>query len=120
MMNQAAMQPPPSPHLSNSGPVASTAPSVQARPDDLIRVFNTALIGTQTVAGRDFSAEIFELMESPAFRAILGSIRQYARLQGVTEKQAAEQIISIFRKVDQTWKDYVFQEGVDRLKNPTS
>src|SRR6478736_4523434 len=109
MMNQSAM--------SNTSAPPSPAASGQARPDELIRIFNTALVSSQAGSNRDFSGEIFELMESPAFRAILGAVRQYARLQAMSEKQAAEQIISTFRKMDQVWRDYVFQEGVDRLKN---
>jgi hypothetical protein len=84
-----------------------------------VRIFNTALIATQAEPGRDFTGEIYELMESPAFRAILGTVRQYSRLQGLSERQAAEQIISTFRKMDRVWRDYVFQEGVDRIKNAT-
>jgi hypothetical protein len=84
--------------------------------DELIRVFNTALLATQANSERDHSREIFELMETPAFRAILGSVRQFARLNGLTERQAAEQIIHTFRKVDQVWRDYVFHEGVERIK----
>jgi hypothetical protein len=74
------------------------------------------LVGTQAGQPRDFSNEIFELMENPAFRAILGAVRQHARLQGLSERQAAEQIITTFRKMDRVWSDYVFHEGVERLK----
>lgn len=83
--------------------------------DDLARIFNTALVATKTQPGRDFQTELYQLMESPAFRAILTAIRQHARLQGLSEKHAAEQIIRTFRKVDELWSSYVFQEGVDRL-----
>ncbi|MFL5812674.1 MAG: hypothetical protein ACJ763_03785 [Bdellovibrionia bacterium] len=83
--------------------------------DDLARIFNTALVATKTQPGRDFQTELYQLMESPAFRAILTAIRQHARLHGLSEKHAAEQIIRTFRKVDELWSSYVFQEGVDRL-----
>ena len=100
----------------NQGP-ASAANASQASQDELIRVFNTAIVATQAGSQRDFSGEIFELIENPAFRAILGAVRQFSRMQGVNERQAAEQIITTFRKMDRVWTDYVFQEGVDRLKN---
>lgn len=96
----------------NAGPTATSQ-------DELIRIFNTALIATQAEPARDFTREIYEMMESPAFRAILSTVRQYARLQGVSERQAAEQLIETFRKMDSVWRDYVFQQGVDRLKNAT-
>jgi hypothetical protein len=101
----------------NPHATASSPPSAAFNHDDLVRIFNTALVSSHTEARRDFSGEIFELMESPAFRAILGTVRQYARLQGLSEKQAAEQIIMTFKKMDQAWSDYVFQQGVERLKS---
>lgn len=111
----------PSVHASvNSARAPQSAPTASpANQDELIRVFNTALVATQAGAPRDFSNEIFELMENPAFRAILGAVRQYARLQGLSERQAAEQIIATFRKMDRVWSDYVFHEGVERLKGST-
>lgn len=108
-----------------SAPAASSAHGntllgdAQPRQDELVRIFNTALVATQAGAPRDFSNEIFELMENPAFRAILGAVRQFARLQGLSERQAAEQIITTFRKMDRVWSDYVFHEGVERLKGST-
>ncbi|MGZ3709291.1 MAG: hypothetical protein ACXWPM_11215 [Bdellovibrionota bacterium] len=84
--------------------------------DDLARIFNTALVSTHVSSGRNFSQELHELMENPAFRAILNSVRQFSRLQGIPERQACEQIIQTFRKMDGIWGEYVFQEGVDRLR----
>jgi hypothetical protein len=99
-------------------PAPSTSAPGPANPihDELVRVFNTALVASHASPARDFSNEIFELMENPAFRAILGAVRQFARLQGLSERQAAEQIIATFRKMDRVWSDYVFHEGVSRLK----
>ena len=99
-------------------PGASTSSSASSQ-DELIRIFNTALIATQAEPTRDFTSKIYELMETPAFRAILSTVRQYARLQGLSERQAAEQLIQTFREMDSVWRDYVFQQGVDRLKNAT-
>lgn len=99
--------------MGSSG-INSSAASAMAV-DDLARIFNTALVATKTQPGRDFQTELYQLMESPAFRAILTAIRQHARLQGLSEKHAAEQVIRAFRRVDELWSSYVFQEGVDRL-----
>jgi hypothetical protein len=115
--------PPTYPNDTNSAPnptnsASPTAPSSVAV-DDLARIFNTALVATKTQPGRDFQAELYQIMESPAFRAILTAIRQHARLHGLSEKHAAEQIIRTFRKVDELWSSYVFQEGVDRLGSGT-
>lgn len=83
--------------------------------DELARIFNTAMVATRAQENRDFSAELFLLMESPAFRAILNAVRQHARLHGISEKVAAEQVIKTFRKLDDLWSSYTFQEGVEKI-----
>jgi hypothetical protein len=98
-----------SPLNPGANPSASTV-------DDLARVFNTALVSTRAGASRDFSTELYSLVDSPAFRAILASVRQLSRTTGCSEKEAAETLIETFRKLDQIWTEYIFQEGVDRLK----
>lgn len=94
----------------------SGAPSAPCA-DDLTRIFNTALVATRAEVGRDYSSELLRLTDSPAFRAILGSVRQLALTQGVSEKDAAEAVVQTFRKVDRVWGDYLCQEGLDRLKS---
>jgi hypothetical protein len=103
---------------SSASPAHDTSMSPAAR-EELVRIFNTALIATQAEPGRDFTKEIYDLMETPAFRAILSSVKQFSRTHNVSERQAAEQIIGVFRSLDRVWRDYVFQEGVDRLKSAT-
>ncbi len=95
---------------------ASTAGSTAK--DELARVFNTALVSTQVGEKRDFSAELCELTESASFKTILNAVRQLARVQGVSERTAAEQVIQTFRKMDEIWGEYIFREGIDRLRNP--
>lgn len=85
--------------------------------DDLVRVFNTAIVATRAETLRDFSDELIHLMETPAFRAVLNAIRHHAISQGISDKDAAEAVIHAFRKIDRIWSDYVFQEGVDRLRS---
>jgi hypothetical protein len=86
--------------------------------DQLVRIFNTAIVSTQAGKKRDFSAEIYELTESSSFKTILSAVRQLARVQGVSERQAAEEVIQTFRKMDEIWSEYVFKEGLDKLRNP--
>lgn len=102
--SQFNLSPPPSP---------SPGPPV----DDLARVFNTALVATRAGGARDFSTELFALLQSPAFHSILSAVRLFAKTQGLPETDAATQIIETFRKVDRIWSEYVFQEGVDRLQS---
>jgi hypothetical protein len=118
-MNPSAVSSVPTPvpaPVSQARAVPGSAPNQPINQDELVRIFNTALVASHAGPTRDFSNEIYELMENPAFRAILGTVRQFARLQGLSERQAAEQIITTFRKMDRVWSDYVFHEGVERLK----
>ncbi|MBC7693343.1 MAG: hypothetical protein H7222_16380 [Methylotenera sp.] len=66
---------------------------------------------------KDFSAELYTLMQGRAFKAILSSIHQLSQEQGISEREAAESVIQAFRKVDRIWSEYIFHEGVDRLKS---
>lgn len=82
---------------------------------ELSRVFNTALVSTRTSSSMNLSDEVYQVMKSPAFGAILSAVRQLSQEQGLTEQRAAEEVIRTFRKIDTLWSDFVFQEGVSRL-----
>src|SRR4051812_2916124 len=75
------------------------APS-PAQSAELTRVFNAAVLSTRTDRKRDFAAELYQLVETPAFEAILQAIRALAARSGqaMTDRQAAEQVIETFRK----------------------
>lgn len=91
--------------------------STQSTHEEISRIFNSALVATQVRENQSPALELQQLMGSPAFHAIMNAVRQVARTEGISERQAAEQIIRTFRKMDQIWSDYVYQEGVDRLRN---
>lgn len=96
-------------------------PSGAKQPDeseDLTRILYTALVSTRSNVTRDLASELYQLSQTPAFRAILSALRQHARLQGISDRQAAEEVVETFRKMDGIWGEYVIQEGVERLKNP--
>lgn len=101
-----------------SSAARAAAPSSNPSKDDLARVFNTALLSTQAKEKRDFSSELFALTESASFKAILNAVHQVARVQGVSDRQAAEQVIQTFRKMDELWGEYVFREGLDKIRKP--
>jgi hypothetical protein len=101
--------------VASSSNVQSPKPSL-AQQDDLARTFHTVLVSSQAGSKRDFCAELYELTESASFKAILTAIRQLARVQGIQERQAAEQVIQTFRKVDEIWGEYLFREGIDRIR----
>src|SRR4051812_39966142 len=85
-----------------------TPPSQSPQPpqDELARVFNTAMVATQSEAKRDFSSELCQLTQSAPFKAILSAVRHLSRVQGINERQAAEQVIQTFRKMDDVWNQY--------------
>lgn len=85
--------------------------------EQLVRVFNTSIVSTKAGKKRDFSSEIYALTESSSFKAILSSVRQLSRVQGISEREAAEEVIQTFRKMDELWGEYVFKEGIDKLRN---
>ena len=101
---------------------SKTTPAVQGAKQtantDLVRVFNTAMVNSRHSAAPDFYAELFALVETPALQAILESVRQLAVSQELTEAEAAEQIIQTFRKMDQIWSSYLYQEGKDFILKP--
>lgn len=109
----------PSPQAVSGSSSSLNAPLPQGSVDELARVFNSALVATRANAARDFSGELFALVETPAFRAILAAVRNLSRSQGISDREAAETLVETFRKIDGLWSAYVFQEGVDRLRSPS-
>jgi hypothetical protein len=108
----------PNPMLNASVPTETLFPNTGGPSiEELTRVFNTALVSTRVESARDFSAELYALVESPACRAILSAVRQLARSNGISEREAAETIIQTFRKLDRIWGEYLIQEGADRLRH---
>ncbi len=93
---------------------ASQVPS--APQDQLARIFNTVLVSTRSKKKRDFTGELSALSETSAFKTILNSIRQLSQIHGINERQAAEEVIQTFRKMDEIWGEYVFREGLDKLR----
>ena len=86
--------------------------------DQLARVFNTAMIASGAEADQDFSKRLQALVQTPAFTAILDSVKQLAESEGISEKEASEAIIATFKRLENIWKDYVYLEGVQKLKGP--
>ena len=85
--------------------------------ENTTKVVNTAFIETAARAVADHGTELYQLVQTPGFKAITEAVRILARSQGMSEKDAAETLIDTFRKVDQIWKDFVYSEGLKRLKS---
>ena len=87
-----------------------------AHQNRLKQIFNTALVSSFTDVKPDSAEEIHTLMDSPGFGAILQSIQLLAGEQGISEIDAAGELIRTFRRMDRLWTDYLIAEGVERLK----
>ncbi len=88
--------------------------------DQSTKLFNTAVIATKIPKLSNYSSKLSELVQGKAFHCILSAIRDYAKEAGVPEEQAAEEIVQTFRDIDRVWDDYIFQEGLDKLKGHLS
>lgn len=104
----------------NMGRSSISATPLHAGPstEELTRIFNSALVATRVAESKNPASELHALMETPAFQAMMNSVRHLARSEGISEREAAELLVQTFRKVDQIWADYIYQEGVNRLRNP--
>jgi len=114
-------------HVDSDVPPGTEKPSrsgLNTREDveHLVRSFNTALISTrpETQSGQGSSDELHRLVNSPAFREILEASRRLSASQGLSPQVAAETLIRTFRKVDQIWSDYVYSEGIARIREHPS
>jgi len=107
-------------HAHNHGRASISATPLIPCPstEELSRIFNSAIVATRVAKEKNPASELHLLMETPAFQAMMNSIRQLARSEGISEREAAELLVQTFRKVDQIWADYIYQEGVNRLRNP--
>lgn len=83
--------------------------------DDLTRIFNSAVVELQAQPKRDFSAELFELVKTPAFSAVLSAVNELARAQGISEKSAAVLVFQTVEKLGLLWGEYLKQEGTRQL-----
>lgn len=90
--------------------------SDSAQRNRLNQIFNTALVSSHSEEKPNSVNELHTFMESPSFGAILQSIQLLAGEQGISEIEAARDLIRTFRSMDRLWTDYLIAEGVERLK----
>lgn len=75
------------------------------------QIFNTALVASRFNAAKDASTEILQLVNTPAFEAILSAVDALAKKEGITREIAAEKVILTFRNLDSAWIGYLMREG---------
>jgi len=84
--------------------------------DQSTKLFNTAIVATKIPKLCNYSSQLSELVQSKSFHAILKAIQLHAETCGLSEEQAAEEVVQTFRDIDKIWDNYIFQEGLDKLK----
>lgn len=95
-----------------------TQTSTTAAKDEMSLTFNTAFVRTRAPSeSRNLAAELAQISNSPACRAILAAAQELAKTQNISELEASEQIIHTFRKLDDVWSAYLHQEGLARLNS---
>lgn len=85
--------------------------------DHNTKLFNTAIIATKVPTKTNYSTRLNGLVKTRAFKAIIKSISEYAAESGIPEDQAAEELIQTFREIDSIWDEYIFHEGLEKLKS---
>lgn len=95
-------------------------PKTQQPINDLARIFNSALIATHLEPREDVSSELYALVESPEYQALLQASQLLSKQQGLSPREAAEKLIKTFRKLDRLWGEYLLREGADRLRGRTA
>lgn len=94
--------------------------------DSLARTLHSALVSQLAAPAPEWNANTPNLeviLASPAFLALLSAIRQHARLEGVSEAEAARAFVGTFRSLEAFWKRALLEAGLNQLssevQNPT-
>jgi hypothetical protein len=91
--------------------------------DNNIKAFNTAIISskiisnkTETQKNKSSTERLTSLIQTNAFHAIIKLIQTYAEENHKTIDEASIEIIQTFREIDEIWNEYIFNEGLNKLK----
>lgn len=85
-------------------------------PEHLTKAICTAFVST--LKNKDKRPyDLGQLLHTPAFEMFAVSVQKLAEQQGCSPEEAAEEMLRIIRRVDDIWRDYVFQEGIERIRN---
>ncbi len=84
--------------------------------DETARVFNTSLIASRSQPTPGHSVDLLETMKSASFNAILVAVRYLAQSENISEALASDRVIETFRKTDRAWLNYVYNEGLTKIR----
>ena len=80
------------------------------------KILNTTVIASKVSTASNVSERLQALMRTPAFQFFLQTIKSYSRQRGISEQDAASELFSTIKELDDIWDSYIYQEGLDKLK----
>ena len=81
--------------------------------------FNTSLLTTRAQHVKDHSPDLAALMKTPEFESILVAAQDLAIKENLTQEEATERLIDVFRKLDYSWKQIIISRGLSSLIDKT-
>ena len=85
--------------------------------NETIQLINTAILKSRDLKiDTDLQERMTKISESPVMTILDSAFDEYSKKQKTTKDQAAFQIISTIRELDDIWTQYLLLEGSDRLK----
>lgn len=86
-----------------------------------IQLLNTAILKTcQIKLETEIEEKLTKIADSPAVAALNMAITELSNKNKISKDQAAVEIVSTIKELDQLWTNYLLLEGSDRLKKQLS
>ena len=85
--------------------------------NETIQLINSAILKSRDLKiETDLQERMTKISESAVMNIMDSVFTEYSKKQKVTKDQAAFQVISTIRELDDIWNQYLLLEGSDRLK----
>lgn len=99
---------------------SSSIKSLPSSEEGLFRLLNTAVVRQLAPTADTITPDLKSIRNTAALQALLHAIRELARAESISEKDAAEQIVRCFRELDLVWEQAIFHSGVQQILEPKS
>ncbi|MCY4524317.1 MAG: hypothetical protein OXB84_06225 [Halobacteriovoraceae bacterium] len=84
---------------------------------EFIQLLNTAIIKTkERKMDSSYQDRLTRICQTPAIEALGKAVANLAEKERISRDQAAIQIVEAVRGLTAVWDDYIFMEGIDKLK----
>ncbi len=95
--------------------IQSTPPKGDQTDPSWISAFNTSLLTTRASLSRDSSQDLSALIKTPEFECLLIAAQHLAAKENLSQEEATERLIDVFRKIDHSWKQIIISRGLKSL-----